>query len=46
MCVILASAGTNDAALLQYLAPGNYTVQIAGVANTTGVALVEVYPVP
>ena len=39
-------AGTNDAALLQYLAPGNYTVQIAGVANTTGVALVEVYPVP
>ncbi|PAW68329.1 MAG: hypothetical protein B9S34_02735 [Opitutia bacterium Tous-C1TDCM] len=39
-------AGSRDAALVTTLAPGSYTVQIAGVANGTGVALVEVYEVP
>jgi hypothetical protein len=39
-------AGSKDAALLVTLPPGNYTVQVTGVANTTGVALVEVYDVP
>ena len=38
--------GSKDCALLLYLAPGSYTAQISGVANTTGVALVEVYEVP
>jgi hypothetical protein len=36
-------AGSRDAALLATLQPGSYTVQITGVGNTTGVALVEVY---
>lgn len=36
-------AGSRDAALLLTLQPGNYTVQVTGVANTTGVALVEIY---
>jgi len=40
------TAGSKDCALLLYLAPGSYTAQISGVANTTGVALVEVYEVP
>ena len=40
------SDGSKDCALLLYLAPGSYTAQISGVANTTGVALVEVYEVP
>ena len=40
------TAGSKDCALLLYLAPGSYTAQIGGVANTTGVALVEVYEVP
>jgi PKD repeat protein len=35
--------GSKDAALLITLQPGAYTVQVTGVANTTGVALVEVY---
>ncbi|MGI8957283.1 MAG: beta strand repeat-containing protein [Chthoniobacterales bacterium] len=36
---------TDDAesAILQTLAPGNYTAIVRGVANTTGVGLVEVY---
>lgn len=38
-------AGSKDAALLLTLAPGNYTVHIAGANNTTGVALVEIYEV-
>jgi len=38
--------GSKDCALLLYLASGSYTAQISGVANTTGVALVEVYEVP
>ena len=39
-------AGSRDAAVVMTLAPGNYTVQVNGVARTTGVALVEVYEVP
>ena len=42
----LANAGSRDAALLITLAPGNYTAQVSGVNNTTGIALVEVYEVP
>jgi len=37
---------SKDAALLVALPPGNYSVQVSGVSNTTGVALVEVYEVP
>ena len=40
------SDGSKDCALLLYLPSGSYTAQISGVANTTGVALVEVYEVP
>lgn len=36
---------SRDAALLVTLAPGNYTVQVAGVADQVGEALVEVYEV-
>jgi hypothetical protein len=35
--------GTKDSALLLTLAPGNYTVEVTSVSNSTGVALVEVY---
>jgi uncharacterized protein (DUF1800 family) len=38
-------AGSKDAALLLDLAPGNYTVHVSGVGNTTGLALVEAYDV-
>lgn len=38
--------GTKDAALLLSLAPGNYTVHVTGVENTTGLALVEAYELP
>jgi photosystem II stability/assembly factor-like uncharacterized protein len=39
-------AGSRDAALLFTTSPGaNYTVQVSGVANTAGTALVEVYDV-
>jgi hypothetical protein len=37
---------SKDAALLATLLPGGYSVQVSGVANTTGTALVEVYEVP
>ncbi|PTX90942.1 PQQ-binding-like beta-propeller repeat protein [Opitutus sp. ER46] len=37
--------GSKDAALIVTLAPGTYTVQISGVNNTAGIALVEVYEV-
>ncbi len=37
------TAGSNDAALLLDLPPGNYTVQASGVNNTSGAALVEIY---
>ena len=36
-------AGSKDAALLITLQPGSYTVQVTGVGNTTGVALIELY---
>ncbi len=42
----LSGPTSRDAALLATLTPGNYTVQVSGVGNTTGVALVEVYEVP
>lgn len=38
-------SNSRDAALLITLAPGNYTVQVRGVGDTTGLALVEVYEV-
>ncbi|MBL9186577.1 MAG: immunoglobulin domain-containing protein [Opitutaceae bacterium] len=39
-------ATSKDAALVATLSPGQYSVQVSGVNNTTGVALVEVYEVP
>ncbi len=36
-------AGSRDAALLLDLLPGNYVIQVNGVAGATGAALVEVY---
>jgi len=36
-------AGSKDAAVLIDLAPGNYGLQVSGVATTSGLALVEVY---
>ena len=39
-------ANSKDAALLVTLAPGIYSVQVSGVSNTTGVALVELYEMP
>ena len=39
-------ATSKDAALLATLPPGLYSVQVTGVATTTGAALVEVYEVP
>jgi len=36
-------AGSRDAALLLNLESGSYTLQVSGVGNTTGAALVEVY---
>ncbi len=37
--------GSKDASMLLYLKPGAYTVQVSGVNDTTGVAMVEVYEV-
>jgi hypothetical protein len=37
------TAGSRDAALVIDLLPGNYTIQVSGVGNTTGTALVELY---
>ncbi len=42
----LPAATSKDAALLVSLNPGQYSVQATGVANTTGVALVEIYELP
>jgi hypothetical protein len=42
----LAADNSRDAALVATLNPGTYTVQISGVAATTGVALVEIYELP
>ena len=39
-------ANSKDAALLITLVSGNYTIQVSGVNNTTGAALVEAYDVP
>lgn len=39
------TARSADAAVLAGLAPGNYTIQVSGVNNTSGLALVEVYDV-
>jgi hypothetical protein len=36
---------TGDSALLVTLAPGAYTVNVTGVAGTTGQGLVEIYEV-
>ncbi|MDP3071751.1 MAG: PQQ-dependent sugar dehydrogenase [Opitutaceae bacterium] len=38
--------GGRDSAILATLPPGPYTIQVAGTAGTTGVALVEIYEVP
>jgi hypothetical protein len=38
-------SGGKDSALLITLQPGNYTVQVNGVGNTSGVALIEIYDV-
>jgi hypothetical protein len=40
------ASGSADCALIISLPPGGYTVQVAGVNNTTGVALAEIYEVP
>jgi hypothetical protein len=40
------TAGSRDAALVTTLEPGAYTVQVSGVNNGTGEALVEIYEVP
>src|SRR5581483_5051442 len=37
------SPGSADSALLLTLDPGQYTAQIAGANNTTGLSIVEVY---
>jgi hypothetical protein len=39
------TAGSRDAALVTSLTPGPYTVQVSGVNNGTGEALVEIYEV-
>jgi hypothetical protein len=33
-----------ESALVQTLAPGNYTAIVRGLGNTTGIGVVEVYP--
>jgi hypothetical protein len=37
------ATASNDAALLLRLSPGGYTAHASGVADTTGVALIEIY---
>jgi len=37
--------GSLDSALVVTLPPGSYTVQVAGANNSTGLALVEIYPI-
>lgn len=39
-------SASRDAAVVTVLAPGVYTAQVSGVANGTGIAMVEVYEVP
>jgi hypothetical protein len=38
--------GSRDAALIRVLPPGAYTVQVSGVGETAGIAVVEVFHVP
>jgi outer membrane protein assembly factor BamB len=40
------ASGSQDAALMVTLPPGQYTAHVVGVNNTTGIALAEVYEVP
>ena len=40
------AAASLDAALLVTLAPGQYSAQLSGAANTSGVALIELYEIP
>jgi hypothetical protein len=35
-----------DSALIVNLAPGAYTAQVAGISDSTGLALVEIYEIP
>jgi hypothetical protein len=35
-----------DSVMLVTLAPGNYTAQVSGFANATGIALIEIYEMP
>ena len=39
-------AASRDAAVIASLNPGNYTVQVSGVAGATGIILVEIYELP
>ncbi len=39
------ASGSRDAGVLADFSPGSYTIQVSGVGNSTGVALVEVYDV-
>ena len=39
------AANSRDSALIAELPSGNYTIQVSGVGNTSGVALVEVYDI-
>jgi len=38
-------AGSADSAEIVNLSPGSYTVEVAGVGATTGVALAEIYEI-
>jgi phospholipase/lecithinase/hemolysin len=42
----LAPTDDREAAIVAFLAPGNYTAVVRGKGNTTGVALVEAYRIP
>ena len=42
----LPASSSRDAALVVTLSPGSYSARVAGVGNTTGEALVEIYEVP
>lgn len=42
----LAPSSAEESAVVETIAPGNYTAIVRGKNNTTGVALVEVYNVP
>jgi hypothetical protein len=39
-------AASKDAALLVTLPPGNYSVEVTGAGNQSGIAVIEVYDVP